>query len=118
MWLLVNTFCLKIPKINQKMIFFKFDENSSVLLQLSASCGQGELEALQYLQDPQTDIKMLEKYPNIKKIFLKYNTTLPSSAPVERMFSYATFINTPRRHALSDSNFENLVLMKANNKLF
>lgn len=40
--------------------------------------------------------------------------SLPSSAPVQRLFSFASCINSPRRNALSDELFEKLVLMKAN----
>lgn len=104
----------EIPKEKAFNDFFEFDyENDNNLLPAFAT-KRGELESLQYLQDPHTELAMLDKYPVVQKLFLKYNTTLPSSAPVERMFSYATFIDTPRRHALSDQNFENLVLMKAN----
>lgn len=65
---------------------------------------QAVLEALRYLQDPNTDLNMLKNHLYISQIFFKYNVILPSSASVERMFTYATFIDTPRRHALTDSN--------------
>lgn len=57
---------------------------------------------------------MLEDYPIIKQIFVGLNTSLASSAPVERLFSFATYINTPRRHALSDTLFEKIVVLKGN----
>ena len=57
---------------------------------------------------------MLDNYLLVKQLFVKYNTPLPSSAPVERLFSFATIVNAPKRHALSDSHFEQLVVMKAN----
>lgn len=77
-----------------------------------------ELEILQYLNDPSMEIESLKKYPFIKKLFFKYNTCLPSSAPVERLFSFAEIINSPRRHALSDKHFEELVILKANSKRY
>lgn len=73
-----------------------------------------ELEVLQYLNDTDTSLAALQNYQTLKKLFFKYNTCLPSSAPVERLFSFAEIINAPRRHALSDTHFEQLVLLKAN----
>ena len=54
---------------------------------------------------------MLNNYPIIKMLFIKYNSILPSFAPVEK-FSIATNINTPKSNKLNDANFELLVLLK------
>lgn len=51
-------------------------------------------------------------------LFIKYNTPLPSSAAVERMFSQGSDILRPKRAAMTSSNFENFVFMKGNMNLF
>jgi hypothetical protein len=48
------------------------------------------------------------------KAFVQYNTTLPSSASVERLFSLAGLVLTPNRARVSDDNFEMKVLLKFN----
>ena len=47
-------------------------------------------------------------------LFIKYNTPLPSSAVVERLFSVAGDIMRLKRASLSASNFEMLVFLKVN----
>ena len=49
-------------------------------------------------------------------MFFKFNTPLASSAPVERLFSFSGMVDSPPRNKLSDSNFEKLVLLKANSR--
>ncbi|XP_031327898.1 uncharacterized protein LOC116159121 [Photinus pyralis] len=75
-----------------------------------------ELELLRYLEDKASNIHSLNEYPRLKKLSTQFNTCLPSSGPVERLFSFATIIDAPRRNGLTDENFEILVLSKANNK--
>ena len=50
-------------------------------------------------------------------LFLKYNSPFPSSASVERLFSYGSDILRPKRSALSSLNFEKLVFIKGNLKI-
>jgi len=56
-----------------------------------------ELEALQYLEDSGKDLVMLNSYPTVKQLFLRFNATLPPSAPVERLFSFAGIIANVRQ---------------------
>jgi len=50
----------------------------------------------------------------IKQLFVRYNTCLPSSAPVERLFSLASLVLTKRRNRLDDKLFETLAMPKVN----
>ena len=59
---------------------------------------------------------MLNRYPLVKKLFVQHNAILPSSAPVEHLFSFAGMITRPHRRSLSDKTFEQLLLLKANEK--
>ncbi|EZA54262.1 hypothetical protein X777_06184 [Ooceraea biroi] len=72
------------------------------------------IEALSYLESKTKDLDSLNNYPNVKNIFLKYNTTLPSSAPVERLFNCGQQIFVPHRNRLSDNTFERLLFKKKN----
>ena len=64
--------------------------------------------------EPTHNLDILNQYPVLKKLFIKYNSALPSSAPVERLFSVGGLTISPKRSKLTDSNFETLVLLKYN----
>lgn len=74
-----------------------------------------ELECVRYFNDNSKLLPMLAKYPVIERMFRRFNTPLPSSAPVERLFSYAGMVFSAKRTNLTDDNFEKLVLLKCNN---
>lgn len=61
--------------------------------------------------------KSKKPFKRLGKLFLYYNTALPSSASVERLFSLVGSIFKADRANLSDANLEIQALMCANNKL-
>ena len=48
-----------------------------------------------FLNDPCKELIALHKYSHIMKLFVKFNTPLPSSAPVERLFSLGGQVFVP-----------------------
>ena len=66
---------------------------------------------VEYYFSATKELNCLHMYPIIKPLFLKYNTTLPSSVPVDRLFSLGNLVLTPRRNRLNDARFEKLLLM-------
>ncbi|KAJ3605155.1 hypothetical protein NHX12_027205 [Muraenolepis orangiensis] len=71
-----------------------------------------ELETLHFLEDTRKDLRSLELYPLIKLLFARFNTTLTSSAPVERLFAFAGILPLHRR--LTPDLFEKLLVLKGN----
>ncbi|XP_052455230.1 zinc finger BED domain-containing protein 4-like isoform X2 [Carassius gibelio] len=70
-----------------------------------------------YLQGTNKDLKCLNEFPGVKKVFIKFNTTLPSSVPVQQLFNNGGNIMTPKGHHLSDEHFERVLLLRYNSKI-
>ena len=56
----------------------------------------------------------LKPYQVIEEMFVKYNSPIPSSAPVERLFSNGGLVFIKTWNGLSDTTFEKLLLLKKN----
>jgi len=75
---------------------YDYGENNSSSLAVASSTSQVKAEAMNFLSDADKSLCRLHFFPAAKHLFLKFNTALPSSAPLERLFSIAGLIETPR----------------------
>ena len=94
--------------------YFGFPNKNNSIETSKCMSIEGQVQA--YLNDKSYSLQSLEKKPIIKTLFMRYNTTIPSSTLVERLFSLVGITLTPKRSKLSDKTLEMLVLLRANGK--
>ena len=88
-------------KVKKKNDFYEFDTGDDEI-----TADDVESEAVEYFKNAKT-LECLSRYPKIKQLFLKYNVTIPSSAPVERLFSVGSLVQSSRRNIITDVIFKN-----------
>lgn len=71
-------------------------------------------EAKSYLESAGTSYEMLEAYPQVKKLFVRFNTPLNSSAAIERVFNFAGILSDKKRGSMTPSNFSSCMFIKGN----
>jgi len=89
----------------KKRDFYEFDTDDDEPTEDNA-----ESEAAEYFRSVKS-LDCLDKYPKVKQLFLRYNVTIPSSAPVERLFSLGSLVLSSRRNRLTDGKFEKILLV-------
>ena len=100
-----------ILRNQQKTICFKncvsYSNKSVIIKEMVAKFTSDQLSTNFWIPDP---------FPNkrFRELFIKYNTSIPSSAAVERIFSLGKDIMRPKRTRLTDKHFEMLVFLQGN----
>src|SRR6266516_3490556 len=80
-------------KISGLSTFVDFDDNQSeAITSRFSNENKIQMQCMTYLDDKNTSITSILKYKCVKLVFVKYNWTLPSSAPVECLFNTARHI--------------------------
>lgn len=106
----VTAVSLSAPKKSPTDDFFSFALASPGVPSPSVNC----VEADRFMADSETGIESLHKHELVRKVFVRYNTALASSASVERVFSVAADVFTRKRGKMTDENFERQLLLKLN----
>lgn len=104
---------------SNEVFFFKHLEKNQQSRRASSDDSM-TLEVYKYILQPSTEPSITEfRSSNIlEDIFRRYNTTLSSSASVERIFSQALIIFTPRRNRISNATFGKALFVSQNKKIF
>jgi len=72
-------------------------------------------EIRKYLEGSGKSLECLKDFPRVRRLFVKYNTTLPSAVPVQRLFSHRGNLASPQRStSLTDDFFERINLLRYN----
>lgn len=74
-------------------------------------------EIRKYVEGTGKSLECLQDFPRVKQLFLRYNTTLPSTAPVQRLFSQKGNLVTSQRNFLTDDYFERIQLLRYNSNV-
>jgi hypothetical protein len=85
----------------------------NVIMRDAGPVGQTD-EVESFLRDNDVSMASITKSRALSKMFILYNTCLPSSASVERVFSLGGRVLSPLRSNLTDTHFEMMVFMRAN----
>ncbi|XP_037112854.1 uncharacterized protein zgc:161969 [Syngnathus acus] len=71
-------------------------------------------EIRKYVEGTGKSLESLQDFPRVRQLFLKYNTTLPSTAPIQRLFSQKGNLAASHRNFLTDEYFERIQLLRYN----
>ncbi|KAL1516241.1 hypothetical protein ABEB36_000160 [Hypothenemus hampei] len=93
-----------IDMIEEEEGFFAFMKPNEIATSQKNEFQLNELELVRYLADDDTSLRSLHKHSKIRSLFYKYNAAIPFSAPVERLFSFAGLVLSPRRSNLKDNS--------------
>lgn len=74
-------------------------------------------EVRRYVEGTGKSLECLQDFPRVKQLFLRYNTTLPSTAPLQRLFSQKGNLATSQRNFLTDDYFEHVQLLRYNSNI-
>lgn len=86
--LFFNLYHISLDSVSDSL--FKKSRNKSFLERQFGGSQAIAIEISSFLMEPPTqDITVLERFPVIKQMYLKYNCIFCSEADVERVFSYA-----------------------------
>lgn len=101
------------PQLRHLSLFY---DDSEIEDGSSQSDSRLLLESFFQESDKSLAMLLMPKYDSIKKLFIRYNTQLLSSASSERLFSIGRLVLTYTRTSLADDMFEKLVLLNASSK--
>ncbi len=107
-----------LHKNHQKKMDSTSKNNTTTTKSMTLTMTCIEAEVMLFASNKSSNLSSLNEHSNVKKLFLKFNCVTPSSGPVERLFSFATLLNAPRRQNMTAENFHRMLFLHGNKKRF
>jgi hypothetical protein len=109
----------RLDEEEHSLLFRSFKQNKRKRSRSASVISTQELEIDQFLNaNPKWNKMDRTTLVCLHDLYLKTNTPLPSSAPVERLFSLAGRLFVPLRANLGDEHFQMLIFLRANQHLY